>query len=362
MDVAELYRRVVETIRDYAIFALDREGRVLTWNPGAQRLKGWTAKEIIGRHFSAFYPPSDIAAGKPQHELVVAETEGSVEDEGWRLRKDGSRFWASVVITTLRNDAGEVTGFAKITRDLTQRRLAEEVLHESEERFRLLVQSVNEYGIFMLDPSGRVASWNEGAERISGYTAKEILGRHFSIFYPAEDLSRGKPQLELQIATAHDRFEDEGWRIRRDGTLYWANVVITALRNPRGQLIGFTKVTRDLTDRRAAQERKIADARRLAEAEASNRAKSEFLATLSHELRTPLNAIGGYVDLLAMGIRGPVTEQQREDLERIRKSQQLLLGIITDLLNFSRIEAGAVSYDLAPVPLTAVGDAARALI
>jgi PAS domain S-box-containing protein len=344
-----LYWLLVESVRDYAIFALDPGGHILTWNQGAMRLKGYRPEEIIGEHFSIFYPPEEVARGKTTEELRVAAAEGRVEDEGWRIRKDGSRFWANVVITALRDSSGALVGFGKVTRDLTERRASEEALRMSEERFRLLTQSVRDYAIFMLDPDGRIATWNEGAQRIKGYTAQEIIGRHFSAFYPADDIARGKPPWELREATRDGRFEDEGWRLRKDGSRFWANVVITALRNPGGSLIGFTKVTRDLTERRLSEERALADARRLAAMEAANQAKSEFLATLSHELRTPLNAIAGYVDLLDAGVAGPPNEQQHEYLGRIRDSQQHLLGIINDLLNYSRIEAGAVKYDIAPV-------------
>ena len=350
-ETVDLHRLLVETVRDYAIFALDRTGHILTWNPGAQRFKGWTAEEAIGRHFSMFYPPEDIAAGKPDWELREAARNGSVEDEGWRIRKDGTFFWANVVITALRGPSGQLIGFAKVTRDLSERREAEETLRHSEERFRLLVQTVHDYAIFMLDPNGNIASWNEGAQRIKGYTADEAIGRHFSIFYSTEDIQNGKPPMELRVATTKGSYEEEGWRLRKDGSLFWANVVITALRNEAGQLIGFAKVTRDLTERRQSQERALADARRMAEVESANRAKSEFLTTLSHELRTPLNAIGGYTDLLAMGIRGPVTDTQVQDLERIKQSQQHLLALINDLLNFSRIESGRLDYDISAVPV-----------
>ena len=227
----------------------------------------------------------------------------------------------------------------------------DEQAHEPVELYRLLVESVRDYAIFALDPTGHILTWNPGAQRFKGYKAEEIIGRHFSVFYPQSEIDKGVPPMELRVATAEGRFEDEGWRLRKDGTRFWANVVITALRGPDGRLVGFAKVTRDLTERREAQLRAIEDARRIAEAEAANRARAEFLATLSHELRTPLNAIGGYVDLISLGIRGPVTDQQINDLKRIRRSQQHLLGIINDLLNFSRIEAGGLNYDLAPVPL-----------
>jgi PAS domain S-box-containing protein len=357
-----LYKLLVESVRDYAIFALDPKGHIISWNPGAEHLKGYAANEIVGKHFSVFYPPADIARGKPEWELKRAIAEGRVEDEDWRVRKDGSRFWANVVITALWDENGALVGFAKVTRDLTERRAAELTLKESEQRFRLIVQSVRDYGIFMLDPKGCVVSWNEGAHRIKGYTAEEIIGRHFSVFYPAEDVASGKPPWELKVAAAEGRFEDESWRVRKDGTLFWANVIITALRDDKGKLIGFAKVTRDLTERRAAQERAVADARRLAQSEAASRAKSDFLAAMSHELRTPLNAIGGYAELIEMGVGGAVNEQQREYLERIRSSQQHLLAIINDLLNYSRIESGQINYEIEAVPLHAVVDTVLTMV
>ena len=385
-EVGDLHRLLVESVQDYAIFALDINGCILSWNPGAERVHAYTGDEIIGRYFSLLFTPEDLASGKPERELATALAEGRAEDQSWRVRKDGSRFWANVVITALRDHDGRLLGFAKVTRDLTERRAAEDALRQSEERFRLLVQSVREYAIFLLDPDGHVASWNDGAERIKGYTSSEIIGKHFSTFYPPEDIADRKPERELEIAIRTGKYEEEGWRIRKDGSRFWANVLITAIRNDAGRLIGFAKVTRDLTERVAAQERAIADARRVAteeaardaaesrarelreladllhlqtgelerrgdEAERANRAKAEFLAAMSHELRTPLNAIGGYAELLELGVSGPVTEQQREHLDRIRRSQQHLLGIINDILNFSRIEAGQLTYDVVPVPV-----------
>ncbi len=341
-----LYRLLVETVRDYAIFALDTEGKVLSWNAGAERLKGYRPEEIIGRHYSTFYPPEEIAAGRPDRQLEEAARDGRIELEGWRLRKDGRRFWANVVITALRDPSGELVGFAKVTRDLTERRLAEEALRHSEERFRLLVQSVHDYAIFMLDRDGCVVSWNDGAERINGYTAEEIVGRHFSIFYPAEDVAAGKTKRELEIASEKGTYEEEGWRIRKDGTSFWASVLISAIHGSDDTLLGFAKVTRDLTERRAAQQRAIADARRVAEAEAASRTKSEFLTSMSHELRTPINATLGYADLLEMEIAGSLNERQHDYLARIRGTQQHLLRIINDLLDYSRIEAQEIDCDI----------------
>src|SRR5579864_223919 len=263
-----LYQRLVESVQDYAIFALDTEGYIRSWNAGAQRFKGYTAREAIGKHFSIFYPRELVAEGFPEFELRTAANTGRFEDEGWRLRKDGSRFWANVVITALRDANGQLLGFAKVTRDLTQRRNAEEALRLSEQNFRLLIEGVRDYAIYMLDPTGRVATWNAGAERIKGYVASEIIGQSFAKFYPPEAIASGKPEHHLEIAASTGKFEEEGWRVRNDGTRFWANVVITSLRNEEGQLIGFTKVTRDLTERRALQDRALEEARRVAAEEA----------------------------------------------------------------------------------------------
>jgi PAS domain S-box-containing protein len=385
-EAGELHGLLVDSVQDYAIFALDPHGYILSWNPGARRLKGYSPEEIIGKHFSVFYPPEKVAERFPEYELEVAAEVGRFEDEGWRVRKDGSRFWASVVITALRDADGQLVGFGKVTRDLTDRRQAEEALRESEERFRLIVQTAKDYAIFMLDPGGHVATWNEGAQRIKGYAAEEIIGRHFSTFYPPEDIAAGKPPRELEIAASVGKYEEEGWRVRKDGSLFWASVVITALRAPDGRLVGFGKVTRDLTQRRAAEEdarraaaeqaarraselrerelRGLAEQlrRQAAELEVANRAKAQFLAAMSHELRTPLNAIGGYAELLELGLRGPVTEGQREDLARIRRSQQHLLSVINDILNFSRIEAGQLTYDFGQVRVYEVIDSVMHMV
>lgn len=224
-------------------------------------------------------------------------------------------------------------------------------LVESEKGFRILVQGVMDYGIFMLDPNGVISTWNEGAMRIKGYTASEIIGKHFSIFYPEEDKAWGKPEWELKVAIQEGRIEDEAWRLRKDGTRFWANVIITALYDENKNLIGFGKVTRDLTERIMAQQKAISDAKKIAEVEAASRAKSEFLTTMSHELRTPLNAIGGYAELLGLGIAGPVTPEMVEYIERIQNSQKHLLRIINDLLNLGQIEAGRISYQKIPVDM-----------
>jgi len=249
----EPFRLFIENVHDYAIFMLDAEGRVATWNPGAERAKGYQASEIIGRHFSTFYPSEDITAGKPHQLLEMAAKVGRVEDEGWRVRKDGSKFWASVTITAIKDKAGLLIGFGKVTRDLSERRRIELALRRSEERSRLFIEAVQDYAIFMLDPEGIVSTWNTGAERIKGYKAWEIIGQHFSRFYPEEDVRSGKPAWELQVAMKEGRFEDEGWRVRKDGSKFWASVIINTVKDRDGNLIGFSKVTRDFTDRMLAQ-------------------------------------------------------------------------------------------------------------
>jgi len=239
------------------------------------------------------------------------------------------------------------------TAPIAQTRLAT-TIEQGGRIYQLMVDAVRDYAIFMLDPNGYVASWNTGAERIKGYTAAEIIGQHFSVFYPQAAVATGHPQRELEIATGEGRFEEEGWRVRKDGGQFWASVVITAVRDETGTLVGFAKVTRDLTERRNAELKAQEDARRVAVSETANVAKSTFLTAMSHELRTPLNAIGGYTELLTLGLGGPTTPEQLDYLARIRRSQQHLLGIISDLLNFSRIEAGTLTYEIRHLSLNEV--------
>jgi PAS domain S-box-containing protein len=245
---------LIQSIRDYAIYMLDPAGIVSSWNAGAERLKGYKPEQIIGEHFSRFYSDEDRAAGLPNRALKTASKEGRFEAEGWRIRQDGSHFWASVVVEAIHDDSGEHVGFAKITRDLSERKQAEEALRNSEERFRLLVQGVTDYAIYMLDREGYVSSWNAGAQRFKGYEPDEIIGEHFSRFYSEEDRVAGIPQKALTTAASEGRFEAEGWRIRKDGGRFWASVVIDPIRDDHGNIIGFTKITRDLTERKEAQE------------------------------------------------------------------------------------------------------------
>ena len=360
----ERFRLLVESVRDYAIFMLDPKGFILTWNAGAERIKGYRADEIIGQHFSRFYLPQALDRGFPEHELEVAKDIGAFEDEGWRVRKDGSLFWANVVITAMRDSEGKLVGFAKVTRDLTQRRHHEEALRQSEERFRLMVEGVAEYAIFMLDVNGKISTWNVGAERIKGYSAEEIIGRHFSIFYPDDAIESGWPDHELQVAAEKGSFVDTGWRLRKDGTTFWANVTITALRDDAGRLIGYAKLTRDLTDSKRAEAVERAGQRReevlevernaRMEAQRATRVKDEFLATLSHELRTPLSAILGWTQVL---LRGGVANEpgaQKRAMEVIDRNARAQVRLIDDLLDVSRIMTGKIRLDLRQISMLSV--------
>jgi PAS domain S-box-containing protein len=352
---AEEFAILVDAVEDYAVFLLDPEGVIRSWNRGAARIMGYAESEAVGEHFSLFYGPEDIADGKPQRELDTATREGRVEDEGWRIRKDGQPFWANTVITVLRNEKGEITGFAKVTRDMTARRHAEEELRQSTEVFQLLVSSVRDYAIFMLDPNGNIATWNRGAERIKGYKPEEIIGSHFSRFYTEEDMAIDKPARELEIAREVGSVEDEGWRVRKDGTRFWANVVITAVFDRTGELRGFAKVTRDISDRKEAEETRRAlleqrearlqaeEERRRAEdsyrvSQEANRAKDDFLMTLSHELRTPMTAILGWSRMLPS--MSPDDPMFREAVASIAGGAQLQARLIDDILDVSRIVSG----------------------
>jgi PAS domain S-box-containing protein len=246
------YRLLIEAV-DYAIYMLDPNGIVSSWNPGAQRINGYLANEIIGQHFSRFYTEEDRNSGLPARALETARLTGKFENEGWRIRKDGTRFWAAVVIDPIRSPSGDIVGYAKITRDLTERKQAEQMLKLSEVQFRLLVQGVTDYAIYMLDPEGNVSNWNLGAQRIKGYSPEEIIGRHFSQFYTDEDRAAGEPRRALEIAKREGKFEKESWRVRKDGTRFWAHVVIDPLRDETGTLLGFAKITKDVTERREAQ-------------------------------------------------------------------------------------------------------------
>jgi len=291
------YRLLVEAVTDYAIYMLDASGIVTTWNPGAQRFKGYAANEIIGQHFSRFYTEDDRKTGLPNRALETAEREGKFEAEGWRVRKDGSRFWAYVVIDPIRDRSGQIIGFAKITRDLTERKAAEQVLHRSEEQFRLLVQGVSDYAIYLLDLEGNITSWNLGAQRIKGYFANEIIGQHFSRFYTDDDRAAGLPELALETVRKQGRFEKEAWRVRKDGSRFWAHVIIDPIRDDEGNAIGYAKITRDITERRKAEE-ELQKAREFSLQAQKLEAIGQLTGGIAHDFNNLLMAVLGSLELL----------------------------------------------------------------
>ncbi|HUR90967.1 MAG TPA: PAS domain S-box protein [Ramlibacter sp.] len=332
---------LVEAVVDYGIFILDPKGHVVSWNTGAQKLKGYAADEIIGKHFSIFYLPEAVASGWPEEELRRAVQFGRLVDEGWRVRKDGSRFWGNVTITPIYDRGGKLTGFAKVTRDMTEQRAREQQLRESEERLRLLVENVRDYAIFMLDENGIVRSWNSGARAINGYESHEIIGKPLATFYTPQDRDEGKPQAELEAAKLFGRVENEGWRVRKDGTVFWVNAIVSAIRGADGKLLGFAKVTRDMTERR-----------RFEELERSSRRMNEFLAMLAHELRNPLAPIRNAVTVMQLEeLPTPALRNCRDIIDR-----QLthVTRLVDDLLDIGRLSTGKVKLRLETVRIAEV--------
>ncbi len=324
------FQTLVAAISDYAIYMLDTDGHVISWNAGAQRFKGYLAQEIIGQHFSRFYTQEERNAGTPAQALRTAIQEGKYEAEGWRVRKDGTRFWANVVIDPIRKENGDLVGFAKITRDITERAIAAEVLRKSEQQFRLLVQGVTDYAIYMLDVSGFVTNWNSGAQHIKGYRAEEVVGTHFSRFYIPEEREARMPDKALAIAAKHGRSEHEGWRVRKDGTRFFAHVIIDAIRDDLGQLVGFAKVTRDITEKRAT-----AEALKKANEALFQSQKMEALGQLTggiaHDFNNLLGVISSGIDMLQLQIRG-----ESRTLDSMRRAVDRGAELTQHLLSFAR--------------------------
>jgi PAS domain S-box-containing protein len=327
------YRLLVDAITDYAIYMLDTGGHVSSWNAGANRFKGYTEEEILGEHFSRFYTPEDREAGVPEKALSTAASVGRFEAEGWRVRKDGERFWAHVIIDAIRDPQGQLLGFAKITRDLTERKHAEQILKRSEEQFRLLVQGVTDYAIYMLDPDGKVSSWNAGAERIKGYTPEEIVGQHFSEFYTEEDRTIDLPHTALETAAREGRFEKEGWRVRKDGTRFWANVIIDAIYADDGPLLGFAKITRDITEKRKAQEALQQAQQELFQAQKME-AVGQLTGGVAHDFNNLLMAILGSLEIARK--RALAGQDVIEMIDNAIKGAQRGASLTQRLLAFSR--------------------------
>jgi len=332
------YQYLITGINDYAIYMLDPQGHVSSWNAGANRFKGYVAQEILGQHFSRFYTDEDRASGLPTYALRTALEQGKFESEGWRVRKDGSRFWAHVVIDPIYNEDGILLGYAKVTRDVTERKKAEDKLRESEQRFRLLVQGVTDYAIYMLSPEGLVTNWNSGAERIKGYTHDEIVGSHFSRFYTPEDQTAGVPKRALSTAGEVGRFEAEGWRVRKDGTRFWAHVIIDAIHDDEGKLMGFAKITRDLTEKK-----RTAEALEAANAALYQAQKMESIGQLTggiaHDFNNLLSVLSSGLEVLALqrqaSLRGGEGGDSRT-IDSMRRAVDRGARLTQQLLAFAR--------------------------
>jgi PAS domain S-box-containing protein len=329
---ADRLRLFIKSVTDYAIYMLSPEGFVVSWNAGAERFKGYKPEEIIGEHFSRFYTDEDRASGLPYAALELARTKGKFEGEGWRMRKDGTRFWASVVIDPIRDDSGALMGFAKITRDVTDKKIAQDALRESEERFRLLVQGVTDYAIYMLSPAGEITNWNAGARRIKGYEADEVVGTHFSRFYTEEDRLAGRPMRALDQAATAGRYEAEGWRVRKDGTRFWAHVVIDRIRNEAGELVGFAKITRDITERRDAA-LALEKAREALFQSQKLESIGKLTGGVAHDFNNLLGVITSGLSMLRERVGDPDDLRLLEAMDQAASRGALLTG---QLLTFAR--------------------------
>ena len=331
------FQLLVNAVIDYAIYMLDPDGRIATWNPGAERFKGYKADEIIGEHFSRFFSEEDRKADLPGRALRIAAREGRFEAEGWRIRKDGSRFWAHVLLDQIRAPDGTLLGFAKITRDITDKREQEKALYESEQRFRMLVEGVRDYAIYMLDKNGQITNWNSGAELIKGYPASEIVGQHFSRFYTEEDRARGEPKNALNTALREGKYEREAWRVRKDGTLFWANVLIDPIYDENGNHVGFAKITRDATERKKSQEE--LEAARIALAQSQKlQALGELTGGIAHDFNNLMTVIAGSTDFLLRGKK--LSEEKRKQyLQAIAETAARATALTNQLLAFGRRQA-----------------------
>ena len=325
---------LVNAIQDYAIYMLDAEGVIATWNPGAERFKGYRAQEVLGKHYEIFFTGEDLSADVPRKALRVAAREGRFETEGWRVRKDGSRFWCHVVLDAIRTEQGDLLGFAKITRDVTSSKEAERALYESEQRFRMLVQGVKDYAIYMLDTEGNVTNWNPGAQQIKGYSEEEIVGQHFSRFYTETERVMGEPQRALQMALSEGKYEREAWRVRKDGSLFWAQVLIDPIFDDNRQHVGFAKITKDITEKkRAEEELQVAQAALFQSQKLQ--ALGELTGGIAHDFNNLMTVISGSADFLRRN-RDLPEEKKLVYLDGIIETAERATSLTSQLLTFGR--------------------------
>jgi PAS domain S-box-containing protein len=342
----ERYHKMIDEVVDYAIILLDRDGNILNWNKGAEKIKGYTQEEIAGKNFRIFYTDEDRKAGRPDKLMKLAIETGKAADEGWRVRKDGTKFWGSIVITALHDADGNVTGFSKVTRDLTERKMAEEELKRSEERYHRMVNEVEDYAIILLDPEGTVLNWNKGAEKIKGFKQEDIVGKNFRTFYTKEDQEKGRPNELLTQAYKTGKAADEGWRMRSDGSRFWGSIVITALHNKEGEIIGFSKVTRDLTEKKSADDKLREYSNAL---EFQNKELEQFAYAASHDMKEPLRKILLYNSFINENPANQLDAKSKEYLNRSLNAVHRMNELIENLLTYSKSTSNVESFEEANV-------------
>lgn len=340
------FEKMISEVEDYAIFLLDSRGMITTWNKGAEKIKGYTADEIIGKSHQLFYPKEDLENKLPQQLLEEARKNGKAIHEGWRIKKNGQQFWGNVTITAIHDEHGKVSGFLKVTKDLTVNKVAEdrynkilEALRRSEERYHKMIEEVQDYAILVLDINGNIQNWNVGAELIKGYKANEIIGKSFKTFYTAEDVEQGLPDKLLAAAAEFGKAYNEGWRQRKDGSTFWASVVITALHDEHGVIIGFSKVTRDLTERKKYEDRLLNSAVELElknhELVNLNAELSSFAYVVSHDLKEPVRKIRIFADRQLEPDNTP--EEIQTFARKIVSSAERMQALMESVLLYSQI-------------------------
>ena len=347
----DLYKRMVEEVQDYAIILMDKDGTIKNWNKGAENIKQYTEEEIVGRNFSTFYLPEDIINKLPQKLLNEASETGKASHEGWRKRKDGTAFWGSITITALHDDDDAVIGYCKVTRDLTHKKLSEDQLRLSEERYHQMIAEVRDYAIILLSPAGTIENWNAGAEAIKGYRAEEIIGRNFEVFYTEEDRKSGLPLRLLATARDTGRATQEGWRVRKDRTKFWGSIVITALHGKGGDVIGYSKVTRDLTEKKLSDDKLTAYMSKL---ELQNSELEQFAYVASHDLQEPLRKIQTFSEL----IRENYDDRAFVDryFDKLDKSARRMAELVKSLLNYSHLTKDSDQAQTTDVNLNTIID------